>query len=98
MLDIKQVRKDPQSVAKALKKKRFDFPLEEFVRLDSQRKEADVRSQDLLAERKKASKQIGELIAQGKRSMKPKQTLMRCLTGSQRRMPRLKKRKWCSRP
>ena len=66
MLDIKQVRKDPQSVAKALKKKRFDFPLEEFVRLDSQRKEADVRSQDLLAERKKASKQIGELIAQGK--------------------------------
>ena len=66
MLDIKQVRKDPQSVAEALKKKRFDFPLDEFVRLDSQRKEADVRSQDLLAERKKASKQIGALIARGK--------------------------------
>ena len=66
MLDIKQVRKDPQSIAEALKKKRFDFPLDEFVRLDSQRKEADVRSQDLLAERKKASKQIGALIAQGK--------------------------------
>lgn len=66
MLDIKQVRKDPQSIAEALQKKRFDFPLDEFVRLDSQRKEADVRSQDLLAERKKASKQIGALIAQGK--------------------------------
>jgi seryl-tRNA synthetase len=66
MLDIKQVRKDPQYIAEALKKKRFDFPLDEFVRLDSQRKEADVRSQDLLAERKKASKQIGALIAQGK--------------------------------
>ena len=66
MLDIKQVRKDPQSVAEALKKKRFNFPLDEFVRLDSQRKEADIRSQDLLAERKKASKQIGALIAQGK--------------------------------
>ena len=66
MLDIKQVRKDPQSIAEALQKKRYDFPLDEFVRLDSQRKEADVRSQDLLAERKKASKQIGALIAQGK--------------------------------
>ena len=66
MLDIKQVRKDPQSIAEALKKKRFNFPLDEFVRLDSQRKEADIRSQDLLAERKKASKQIGALIAQGK--------------------------------
>ena len=52
MLDIKQVRKDPQSIAEALQKKRYDFPLDEFVRLDSQRKEADVRSQDLLAERK----------------------------------------------
>ncbi|MEC8612974.1 MAG: serine--tRNA ligase, partial [Pseudomonadota bacterium] len=66
MLDIKQVRKDPQAIAEALQKKRYDFPLDEFVRLDSQRKEADVRSQDLLAERKKASKQIGALIAQGK--------------------------------
>ena len=66
MLDIKQVRKDPQSVAEALKKKRFNFALDEFVRLDSQRKEADIRSQNLLAERKKASKQIGALIAQGK--------------------------------
>ena len=66
MLDIKQVRKDPQSIAEALQKKRFDFPLDEFVRLDSQRKEADVRSQELLAERKKASKKIAALIAQGK--------------------------------
>ena len=66
MLDIKHVRKDPQSITEALKKKRFDFPLDKFVRLDSQRKEADVRSQELLAERKKASKQIGALIAQGK--------------------------------
>ncbi|NBQ50212.1 MAG: hypothetical protein EBU35_06170 [Marivivens sp.] len=66
MLDIKQVRKDPQSIAEALQKKRYDFPLDEFVRLDSRRKGADVRSQDLLAERKKASKQVGALIAQGK--------------------------------
>lgn len=66
MLDIKQVRKDPEFIAQALKKKRFEFPLAEFSRLDSRRKAADVRSQDLLAERKKASKQVGALIAQGK--------------------------------
>ena len=40
MLDIKQVRKDPQFIAEALQKKRYEFPLDEFVRLDSQRKEA----------------------------------------------------------
>jgi seryl-tRNA synthetase len=34
--------------------------------LDAERKEADIRSQELLAERKKASKQIGALIASGK--------------------------------
>ena len=66
MLDIKQVRQDPQQIAKALKKKRFEFPVEEFLRLDSERKAADIRSQELLAERKKASKAVGALIAQGK--------------------------------
>ncbi|MBL6908285.1 serine--tRNA ligase [Luminiphilus sp.] len=66
MLDIKQVRQDPQQIAQALKKKRFEFPVAEFLRLDSERKEADIRSQELLAERKKASKAVGALIAQGK--------------------------------
>ena len=67
MLDIKQVRQDPQQIAQALKKKRFEFPVAEFLRLDSERKEADIRSQELLAERKKASKAVGALIAQGDR-------------------------------
>ena len=59
MLDIKQVRKDPQSIAEALQKKRFDFPLDDFVRLDSQRKEADVRSQDFwLSEKKPLSRLV----------------------------------------
>lgn len=66
MLDIKQVRQDPHQIADALKKKRFEFPVDEFLRLDSERKAADIRSQELLAERKKASKAVGVLIAQGK--------------------------------
>lgn len=66
MLDLKLVRKDPDAVATILKKKHYAFPVAEFVALDAERKEADVRSQELLAERKKASKQIGVLIASGK--------------------------------
>mgnify|MGYP001469018305 CR=1 FL=1 len=66
MLDLKLVRKDPQALANALEKKHYSFPVSRFITLDAERKEADIRSQELLAERKKASKQIGELIASGK--------------------------------
>ena len=66
MLDLKLVRKDPQAVANALEKKHYSFPVSRFITLDAERKEADIRSQELLAERKKASKQIGALSASGK--------------------------------
>ena len=66
MLDLKLVRKDPQAVANALEKKHYSFPVSRFITLDAERKEADIRSQELLAERKKASKQVGALIASGK--------------------------------
>ncbi|WP_269618243.1 serine--tRNA ligase [Zhongshania sp. BJYM1] len=65
MLDIKQVRLDPQAVADALNKKFYSFNAAEFEALDAVRKQADINSQNLLAERKKASKQIGELIKTG---------------------------------
>ena len=66
MLDLKLVRKDPEAIATLLQKKNYEFPVSQFVDLDAERKEADIRSQELLAERKKASKQIGVLIASGK--------------------------------
>jgi seryl-tRNA synthetase len=65
MLDIRKVRENPEAVAAALKKKYFDFDVSQFKSLDSSRKEADVRSQNLQAEKKKASKQIGQFIAKG---------------------------------
>jgi seryl-tRNA synthetase len=65
MLDIKQVRQDPESVAAALSKRGFDFDVAAFQALDALRKQADIDSQNLLAERKAASKQIGQLIGQG---------------------------------
>ncbi|MEX1665928.1 serine--tRNA ligase [Zhongshania arctica] len=65
MLDIKQVRLDPQAIAGALSKKEYTFDVAEFEALDALRKQADINSQNLLAERKKASKQVGELIKSG---------------------------------
>ena len=65
MLDIKQLRQEPDAVAAALKKKGFDFDVETFQQLDSRRKQADIDSQELLAQRKQASKQIGELVKSG---------------------------------
>ena len=65
MLDIKAVRQDPEAVASALARKGFNFPIADFEALDARRKSADVRAQSLLAERKAASKKIGELVGQG---------------------------------
>ncbi|MAT91183.1 MAG: serine--tRNA ligase [Halioglobus sp.] len=65
MLDIKAVRQDPEAVATALAKRGFEFDVEGFRALDARRKQADVDSQNLLAERKRASKQIGALVGQG---------------------------------
>ncbi len=65
MLDIKAVRQDPNAVAAVLKKRGFVFDVAAFEALDARRKQADIDSQNLLAERKAASKQIGALVGQG---------------------------------
>ena len=65
MLDIKLIRQDPQAVAKALTKRGFKFDVAEFEALDARRKQADIAAQNLQAERKSASKKIGELVKQG---------------------------------
>ena len=52
MLDIKAIRQDPTAIVSGLKKRGHEFPLDRFLSLDAQRKEADVKSQSLLAERK----------------------------------------------
>ncbi len=65
MLDIKAVRKDPESIAALLAKRGYTFDTARFTELDARRKQADIDSQNLLAERKIASKKIGELVGQG---------------------------------
>ncbi len=65
MLDIKAIRQNPEAVAQALEKRGFTLDVDAFEQLDARRKQADIDSQNLLAERKRASKQVGQLIGQG---------------------------------
>lgn len=65
MLDIREVRRNPAAVAQALAARGVTFDIAAFEALDARRKAADVASQDLLAERKAASKKIGQLVGQG---------------------------------
>ena len=66
MLDIKTIRQNPEQVVAALEKRGIQFDLSHFEALDARRKAADTRSQGLLAERKAASKKIGELVSSGR--------------------------------
>jgi seryl-tRNA synthetase len=75
MLDIKLVRKDPTLVAGELARRDFSFDVEAFVALDARRKQADMDSQNLQAERKQASRQIGELVKAGTPVDEAKQTV-----------------------
>ncbi|MCP5325809.1 MAG: serine--tRNA ligase [Oceanospirillaceae bacterium] len=65
MLDIRKVRENPELIATKLKTKRFEFDVEAFAKWDAIRRDADVFSQSLQAEKNAASKQIGVLKQQG---------------------------------
>ena len=75
MLDLKLIRQDPQAVATALTRRGFQFDVAAFEALDARRKAADIESQELLAERKSASKKIGELVQSGVPVDEAKQTV-----------------------
>ncbi|KGE03519.1 serine--tRNA ligase [Pseudohaliea rubra] len=65
MLDVRELRKDPETAAAALARRGHHFDVEAFQALDGRRREAAIASQDLLAERKAASKQVGKLVGGG---------------------------------
>ena len=70
MLDIKFVRENPEIVKENIKKKFQDkkLPLvDEVIALDEERRKVVARADELRANRNKISKQIGALMAQGKK-------------------------------
>lgn len=70
MLDIKFVRENPELVKENIKKKFQDQKLpyvDEVIALDTERRQVIGRADELRANRNKISKQIGALMAQGKK-------------------------------
>ena len=65
MLDPKLLRQSAADVAAALRVRGIELDVGAFESLDAERKDADIKAQDLQAQRKKASKQVGQLIGQG---------------------------------
>jgi seryl-tRNA synthetase len=65
MLDIRTIRENLEDVAARLKVKGFNLDIAKFQQLDKARSAALTAAQQLQAEKKKASKQIGQLIGQG---------------------------------
>jgi seryl-tRNA synthetase len=65
MLDIKLLRQNPEDIAAQLRKKKYVLDVAQFRDLDAARKQADVDSQALQAERNQAAKKVGELIKSG---------------------------------
>ena len=90
MLDIKLIRQNPEQVAEKAQKEKFDFDVAAFKQLDQQRKQADTDSQNLLAERKQASKKIGELVKQGIPVDKAKQSVNQTLAKIEQQLDSLK--------
>ena len=70
MIDIKFLRENPELVKENIKKKFQDEKLalvDEVIELDSARRTAQQEADDLKAKKNQISKQIGALMAQGKK-------------------------------
>ena len=65
MLDIRELRRDGEQVAARLARRGLNFDLAAFRALDAERKQADMRSQELQAQRKQSSREVGDLVKSG---------------------------------
>jgi len=92
MLDIKLIRQNPDLVAEQLQKKKFTLNTAEFLTLDAARKQAEADSQSLQAERKQASKKIGELVKQGTPVEEAKKTVNETLAKIETQLEALKQK------
>ncbi len=65
MLDPRLFRSDLDSVVQQLQRRSFDFDAEAYTRLESRRKDVQVKTQELQNERNSRSKSIGQAKAKG---------------------------------
>jgi len=67
MLDIQLLRNDIQTTAQRLAQRGFVLDTERFGELEGRRKQLQIRSEELQAQRNSLSKQIGVLMGKGKK-------------------------------
>ncbi len=65
MLDIQLLRTDLNSTVEKLATRRYDFPMDRFNRLETERKKIQIQTEDLQAKRNAASKKIGQAKSKG---------------------------------
>ena len=80
MLDIRFVRENQEAVATAMENRNFPWDASRFSELDEKRRAAIAEEENLQAQRNKASKEIGALMAAGnKEEAEAKKEAVRCI-------------------
>jgi seryl-tRNA synthetase len=66
MLDIKFIRENPEKVNELLKRRNPELSIDEIIEVDKTRREVQVKADNLRAERKNKSQEIGKLIKEAR--------------------------------
>lgn len=67
MLDIKFVRENLDLVERAMQNRNAEFDKDSFLKMDEDRRKLIAQEEELQAARNSTSKQIGQLMSQGKK-------------------------------
>ncbi|MEA2709914.1 MAG: seryl-tRNA synthetase [Phycisphaerales bacterium] len=68
MIDLKDLRDNPEKYRDAARKKRIDVDIDRLLALESERRQLDAQRQQLTAEKNAIGKQIGQLAGQLKKA------------------------------
>ena len=66
MLDIKQIRENPEQVNKLLRRRSPELNIDEILKIDEKRRSIQKKADDLRKERKEISSLIGQMKQEGK--------------------------------
>lgn len=66
MLDIKLIRENPEKINELLKRRNPDLSVDEVIEIDKIRREVQLKADNLRADRKNISQQVGQLKKEGK--------------------------------
>src|SRR6476661_507374 len=76
MVDLKDLRENPDRYRTAAKQKRIDVDIDKLLQLASARRELDAKRQALTAEKNAIGKQIGQLAGKLKNASPDEQAVM----------------------